>query len=146
VSKKLANDYRLWIESATPGTYNMIKGQQDLSISRNAAQIDTTTKDDYPYGTSAPGNRQLSINCSCIPDLPDANGYTRLETQALLAVPAATKFQIRKNGSSGASPADVVFEGSMYITDFNDDMGQNKAVGKSFTLTAAAAPVTDALL
>jgi hypothetical protein len=146
MAKKLANDYRLWIESATPGTYNMIKGQQDLSVSRNAAQIDTTTKDDYPYGTSAPGNRQLSINCSIIPDLPDTTGYTLLESKANAATPTAVNFQIRRNGSTGADPADTVFKGLMYITDFNDDFGQNAPVKKTFTLVAAAAPTTDVLL
>jgi predicted secreted protein len=146
MAKKLANDYRLWIETAVAGTYAMIKGQQDLSLSRNAQQIDTTSKDDYPYGTSAPGNRQLSISCSIIPDLPDANGYTLLETKALAASPAAVNFQIRRNGSTGADPADVVFKGSMYITDFNDDFSQNAPVKKSFTLVSAAAPTTDVLI
>jgi hypothetical protein len=144
VAKKLANDYRLWIDAGA-GTYNMIKGQQDLSLSRNAQQIDTTSKDDYPYGTSAPGNRQLSISASIIPDLPDATGYTRLETVALAAAPTACNFQIRKNGATGNSTTDVVFQGSMYITDFNDDFSQNAPVKKSFTLVAASAPTTDIL-
>ena len=145
MAKKLANDYRLWIESATPGTYNMIKGQQDLSVTRNGQQIDTTSKDDFPYGTSAPGTRQLSLSVSILPDLPDANGYTRLETQALAASPVPVNFQIRKNGASGADPADVVFKGSFYITDFNHDLGQNNAVKATCTLVASAAPTTDVL-
>jgi predicted secreted protein len=144
VAKKLANDYRLWIDGGA-GTYAMIKGQQDLSLSRNAQQIDTTSKDDYPYGTSAPGNRQLSINASIIPDLPDASGYTRLETVANASSPTACNFQIRKNGATGNNTTDVVFTGSMYITDFNDDFGQNAPVKKSFTLVAAAAPTLDVL-
>jgi predicted secreted protein len=145
VAKLLGNDRRLWIESATPGTYNMIKGQQDLSISRNATQIDTSSKDDYPYGTSAPGMRQLTINCTLFPDLPDATGYTLLETKANAAVPAAVNFSIRKNGSTGADPADVVFKGSMWIGDFNTSMDKNGVVTVTFTLTAASAPVTDVL-
>jgi hypothetical protein len=98
VAKKLGNDYRLWIESATPGTYNMLKGQQDLSINRSSSPIDTSTKDDFPYGTSAPGLRSLSVPFTIIPDLPDANGYTRMETAALASTAAAVKFQIRKGG------------------------------------------------
>ncbi len=145
MAKRLGNDYRLWIESATPGTYSEIKGGQDLSVTRNGATIDTSTKDDFPYGTSAPGLRQLSIAASIIPNLPDANGYTRLETQSAAASSTPVNFQIRKGGSAGATPGDVVFTGAMYITDFNSSFGQNEAVKASFTLVAAAAPTTDVL-
>ena len=55
MAKKLGNDYRLWIESATPGTFNEIKGGTSLKINRQASTIDTSTKDDFPYGTQAPG-------------------------------------------------------------------------------------------
>ena len=44
MAKRLGNDFLLWIESTTPGTYNLVKGQQSLSISRDAGSIDTTTK------------------------------------------------------------------------------------------------------
>jgi hypothetical protein len=144
VAKLLGNNYRLWIESTTPGTYNMIKGQQDGSINRSGQTIDTSSKDDYPYGTSAPGMRTLTIPFSLIPDLPDATGYTRLETAANAAVATPVKFQIRKGGSAG-SGTDSVFECSMYINDFTTDMGQNGVVKVTGTLTAAAAPTTDAL-
>jgi hypothetical protein len=144
VAKKLGNDYRLWIESATPGTYNEVKGGQDLSVTRNGATIDTSTKDDFPYGTSAPGLRQLSIAASLIPNLPDATGYTRLETQAEATSSTPINFQIRKGGSAG-SGTDVVLAGSFYITDFNTSFGQNDAVKATFTLVAAAAPTTDVL-
>lgn len=144
MAKKLGNDYRLWIESTTPGTFNEIKGGQDLSINRSAATIDTSTKDDFPYGTSAPGMRQLSVPFSLIPNLPDATGYTRLETIANADVAAPTNFQIRKGGSSGLD-TDAVLEGSFYITDFNTTMGQNDSVKATGTLVAAAAPSTDVL-
>jgi len=144
VAKKLGNDYRLWIESVTPGTFNEVKGGQDLSVTRNGATIDTSTKDDFPYGTSAPGLRQLSIAASVIPNLPDATGYTRLETQAQATSSTAINFQIRKGGSAG-SGTDVVLQGSFYITDFNTSYGQNDAVKATFTLVAAAAPTTDVL-
>lgn len=145
MAKKLANDYRLWIESATPGTYNMIKGQQDLSVNRSSSPIDTSTKDDFPYGTSAPGLRSLSIPFTIIPDLPDATGYTRMETQALAAVATAVNFQIRKGGTTGNGTTDLVFQGSMYITDWNHSYGQNDSVKATGTLVAAAAPSTDVL-
>jgi hypothetical protein len=85
MAKRLGNNCRLLIESAVAGTYNEIKGQQNLAVNRNAATIDTSTKDEFPWGSSAPGSRSLSIPATFIPDLPDANGYDRLRT--LVAAP-----------------------------------------------------------
>jgi predicted secreted protein len=142
---KLANDYRLWIESATPGTYNMILGQQDLSLTRNGQTIDISSKDDFPYAAQAAGARTLNIALSGVADLPDATGYTRLETVALATIATPFNVQIRKGGSAGADPADVVFEGSVYATDFSNPMSRNDAVKYNVTLVAAAAPSTDSL-
>lgn len=144
MAKGLGNNYRLWLESTTPGTYNEVKGGQDLSINRNGSTIDTSTKDDFPYGTQAPGLRSVSIPFSLIPNLPDANGYTRLET--LVNATSATPFniQIRKGGSAGGG-GDVVFQSSVYCTDWNSSYGQNDALKVTGTLISAAAPTTDVL-
>ena len=68
MAKKLGNDFLLWIESTTPGTYNLVKGQQALSISRDAGSIDTTTKDESGYGTSAPGLKSLKLSREALPN------------------------------------------------------------------------------
>ncbi|MEP2103093.1 MAG: hypothetical protein ABJP02_04885 [Parasphingorhabdus sp.] len=143
MGKRLSNDYRLWIESSTPGTYNEIKGQQDMSRNRASASIETSTKDNFPYGTSAQGLKTLTIDCAIIPDLPDVDGYTRLETLSKGSDPV--NFQIRKGGSSGADPADVVFQASMYIGNFDDTFGQNDVVKANFQLSLEAAPTVDTL-
>lgn len=142
MAKKLGNDYRLWIESATAGTYNEVKGQTSLTINRQSSPIDTSTKDDYPYGTQAPGLKNLTIDCEIYPNLPDANGFTRLETRQ--AGTAATLFQIRKGGSTG-SGTDVVFAASMNIVSFDTDFGKNDVVKCKFQLTLDAPPTTDTL-
>lgn len=144
MSVKLGNDYRVWIESATPGTYNQIAGQQDLSVNRNGQTIDISSKNDFPYAAQAAGARTLNIALSGVADLPDANGYTRLETQANLTIATPFNIQVRKGGSTG-SGSDVVFQGSMYATDFNQSMSRNDAVKYSVTLVASAAPTTDVL-
>lgn len=142
MAKKLGNDYRLWIEGATAGTYAEIKGQTSLKVSRNSAAIDTSTKDDYPYGTQAPGLKTLTVDCEIYPNLPDTTGYGVLETAAQGTSPK--KFQIRKGGSSG-SGTDAVLEASMYIGSFDTDMGKNDVVKCTFQLTLASAPTTDSL-
>lgn len=142
MAKLLGNNYRLWVESATAGTYNEIKGQTTMKVSRQAGQIDTSTKDDFPYGTQAPGLKTLSLDVELFPNLPDANGFTRFETLAQGSAPV--KFQIRKGGSSGG-PTDVVFEASMYIGNFDTDMSKNDVLKVTSQLTLAAAPTTDTL-
>lgn len=144
MAKKLGNDYRLWIESTTPGTYNQILGQQDLSVDESGGTIDTSTKDDFPYGTQAPGLRQVTINFTMIPNLPDATGFTRFETIATATVATPVNIQVRKGGSAGVD-ADKVFAGSVYITNFNKSFGQNDAVKATGSLVSAAAPTTNAL-
>ena len=139
MSKKLGNDYRLFIgDGGGPEVFTEIAGQQDLSISRSAQSIDTSTKDNFPYATQAPGLRTLSIPFNLIPDLPDADGYGALESAANATTPVPVTFQVK----TGAT---VVFEGSMYITDFNTSFAQNDAVKATGTLVAADAPTTDAL-
>jgi hypothetical protein len=110
MARKYGNDYHIWIESSTPGTYNRIKGQTSLSLSRNGQAIDISAKEDFPYAAQGPGMRALNISFEIIPDLPDANGYTRLETQANAVSPTPFNVQVRKGGTAG-SGSDVVFAG-----------------------------------
>lgn len=144
MAKKLGNDYLVWVESATAGTFNVVKGQQSVSISREAGSIDTTTKDDQGYGTSAPGLKSLSISLDTIPNLPDATGYTRLETLCNASPSAPFNIQIRKGGPAGG-PGDVVFAGLVYGNISSTEFGQNDAVKAKVAFTAAAAPTTDVL-
>ncbi len=144
MAKKLGNDYLLWVESAVAGTYNLVKGQQSLSITRDAGSIDTSTKDDAGYGTSAPGLKSLKISLDMIPNLPDANGYTRLETLCSATPAAPFNAQIRKGGATGGT-GDVVFAGSVYGNISSSEFGQNDAVKAKAEFTAAAAPTTDSL-
>src|SRR5690349_21116328 len=122
MSKKLGNDYRIWVESAVAGTFNEIKGNTSLTINRAGGAIDTSSKETFPYGTQAAGARTVSIAATFRPDLPDATGYGRLASNAKAAVATPFNIQIRKGGSAGVAPGDVVFEGSVYATDFNDNL------------------------
>jgi predicted secreted protein len=144
MAKKLGNDYLVWVEATPAGTFNLVKGQQSVSISRDAASIDTTTKDDSGYGTSAPGLKSLKLSLDTIPNLPDASGYTRLETLCSASPQAPFNIQIRKGGATGAA-GDVVFAGLVYGNITSTEFGQNDAVKAKVEFSAAAAPTTDVL-
>ncbi len=139
MTKRLGNNMRLQIESSTPGTYNEILGQQNLSVNRQAQQIDTSTKDEFPYGSSAPGSRSISIPATFIPSLPDANGYDRMVTLANGTDP----FNIRIIDTADSNA--VVFECSVSVTDRNNSLDANAAGGASCTFVNSTAPVTDDL-
>lgn len=143
-SKLLGNNYMLWVESATPGTYNVVLGQGALSIARSATKIDLSTKDDGGYAASAYGLRDLVVSFECEPKLPDTTGYTRLETQCLANPPAPLNVQIRKGGTGGLS-ADAVLTASVYGNLDSSDMPQNGPVKVKVSLVAAAAPTLDTL-
>ena len=143
MAKKLSKDYLLWVESSTPGTYNVVKGQQTLKYAESGSQIDTTTKDEYPWSSSQPGSRAITLDFSCIPDLPDATGFTRFETVAASATPQIN-VQIRKGGASG-SGSDVVFQCLMNIASKDVSMDNNNPITSAWQMTNAGAPTTNAL-
>lgn len=144
MGKKLSNDYMLWVESSTAGTYNVIRGQQGVTINRSSSDIDTSTKDDSGYGTSAPGLKGLSLDLGIIPNLPDVTGYTRFETLANAQPATPFNVQIRKGGLTGSN-TDVVFACLMYGNLDSTGFDQNTAVNVKAKLNAAVAPTTDAL-
>jgi predicted secreted protein len=140
----LGSDYLVWVESAVAGTYNYIRGQGTATINRGSSTIDTTSKDDGDYGTSAPGPRSLSVDLDIIPKLPDANGYTRLETLSNASPRTPFNIQIRKGGTT-ASGTDVVFQCSVYGNLDSTAFGQAAAGTVKTSLLAAAAPTVDTL-
>jgi len=142
MAKLLGSDYRLWIDGPTTGTYAEIKGQTKLKVTRAANQIDSTTKDSGGYETGMSGTKKVTIDVEMMPNLPDANGYTRLASQ--FALGAQVLFQIRKGGSAG-STGDIVFQGLMNIASLDEQEDLNEVISSTAQLTLAAAPTVDTL-
>jgi hypothetical protein len=139
--KSKGNDQRVYIDSATPGTFTQIAGQTGHTINRSAQQIDTTTKDDGNYGTSMPGNRALSLSLSVIPNLPDTLGLERLWTVANANPQVPVLFEVRR--APYATPGDIIFKCSMFVGDLGSASNLNQATESTITLLAAAAPTVD---
>jgi predicted secreted protein len=142
MGKGLGNDYLLWVESTTPGTFNLVKGQQGGTVNRNAAEVDLSTKDDDGYGSSASGLRKWSIDLTVLPNLPDATGYTRIESLSNASPSAPFKIEIRKGGKTGAT-GDVVFAGRVYGNLDSTGFDQDAGVGVKLTLRGDGAPTVD---
>ena len=142
MAKKLGNDYRIWVEGPTAGTYNTIQGQQSITPDRSTTTIDLTTKDDAPYGSSAPGLISVGYTVAGIASLPDTTGFTYVEGKYKSQTPV--NFQIRKGGAAGTT-TDAVFQALCYITDLSVSFPQNGPVTYSLKIAAAAAPTIDTL-
>ena len=138
--KKLGSDYRLFVQSTTAGTFNQPAGQGNLSIDRGKAFSSNATKDQEGVDTQSPGLRTITIKQDITPDLPDANGYTRMETLDKSNVTEV--YQIRKKPFG---TTDVVFECSMYTALDSSGFDQGASVKSPVTLQPASQPTVDAL-
>ncbi len=140
MSKKLGNNYRLFIKGADGTTFSQPAGQGNLTRNGGKNFSSNATKDTEGYDTQQPGLRTLTLSQQMIPDLPDPTGYTRMET--LDKSDATEVYQIRKKPFA---TGDVVFEALMYTGLDNQSYNQGESVTVGVTLTLAAAPVVDTL-
>lgn len=138
--KKLGSDYRLFLQTATAGTFVQPAGQGNLGVQRGKGFNSSATKDTEGVDTQTPGLRTVSLKQDITPDLPDANGYTRMET--LDKSNATEIYQIRKKPYA---TGDVVFECAMYTALDSTDFNQGESVKVSVTLQPAAQPTVDLL-
>lgn len=141
MAKLYGNDYMLWVESTTPGTYNLLKGQTNLTESRSRPSIDTSDKTTSGYSTGSFGNQSLSLSCDVNVDLPDTTGYTRIETNS--NAKTAIKCQVRKGGAAGATPADVVLEATWFASLSNKNFPKDGVVNAKVDLALASQPTID---
>lgn len=142
---KIGNDYMVWVAAAggTP-TYGLLGGQQDGSLSVGIREIDGSHKTSGSTDLVLPGNKTYNLPLSFNAELPDATGYSVVETRLKGRLPILV--QIRKGGATGASPADVVFACEMYALNLDLSFPLNGIVSGSMTFKPAAAPTTDLTL
>ncbi len=135
--KLSANDYRLRVDSSTPGTFTEVAGQISVSIDRGETSFSTIDKAAL-VETTGRAMRNYAVSLEYRPDLPDANGHSRLE--AIYASGASTQIQIVKVGTPT-----VVFQGAMRVATMNAGKPLNDVVNVTAAFTPTAAPTVDAL-
>jgi hypothetical protein len=137
--KLSANNYRVYIESATPGAFNEVAGQISVTVDRGEVNFSNIDKAST-VETTARAMRNYAVSMEYRPDLPDTNGHTRLET--LFANGAANGVQVRKSPFAGG---DVVFACSMRVGAMNFGSPLNDVNTINATFASLAAPSTDLL-
>jgi hypothetical protein len=138
--KLSGNDFRLFVGTGN-GSGAQPKGQGDLTIERGKAWSSNATKDQEGVDTQQPGLRTITVKQAIIPDLPDADGYERLEELDKTNEPEI--FEIRKK--PWADETSVIFRCSMYVSLDSSGYGQGASVATPFTLVPAENPTVDKL-
>lgn len=136
-----ANNLRLFVDNGS-GTFNVVAGQISTNIDRGEVSFATVDKAST-IETSDRAMRNYQITTEIKPDLPDANGYTRIET--LYASGAGNAYQVRK---APYGVGDVVFACTNFrVSSMPSQMQLNDAASGSIVLVPAtgATVTTDAL-
>ena len=134
MAKLDGNLYRCFIESASAGVFNEIKGQRNSEIGSALATYSVATKDSGGWDINAAGLLTASLSVELVPDLPDATGYTRCETLH------NTKASARVQWRAGAT---IVFDAPVLIASINDSYAFNDAVGSQISFVLTGAPTVN---
>lgn len=136
MAKLDANLYRCFIESATAGTFNEIKGQRGSDVTTSLDTYSVATKDSGNWDINAAALLKADLSVELVPDLPDSTGYTRCET--LFAARTVTRVQWKQG-------ATIVFDAPVLITSINRNYPFNDAVGVQINFALTGAPTVNAL-
>lgn len=136
--KLSANDYRVRVDSATPGTFTEVAGQISVTVDRGEVSFSTIDKASTVEVTGR-AMRTYGLSLEYRPDLPDASGHGRLET--IFTSGAATNIQVVKIGTPT-----VVFQCAMRVSAMNTGTPINDVNSVNVTFVPTAAPTTDALV
>lgn len=135
--KLSANDYRIRVDSATPGTFAEVAGQISASIDRGEVNFSNIDKAST-VETTLRAMRNFAVSMEYRPDLPDVNGHDRLQT--IYASGASTVIQLVKVGTPT-----VVFSCPMRVSAMNFGGPLNDVATINVTFTPTGAPTVDTL-
>jgi hypothetical protein len=140
-TRHLGSDYRLYVSDGAGG-YNLAAlVQSDLTMPSPQDLIDQSGKGDV-YKVKTPGRPDRTITCTGVQVYPDTNGLERVYSLFKAVPQAPVTFQVR---NSPFSSGDVVFEASMFISNFSRTAPDQQNATFSFELSLAAAPTVDLL-
>ncbi|MCU0892472.1 MAG: hypothetical protein MUE77_12210 [Sandarakinorhabdus sp.] len=142
---KNGNDYMVWVAApATTPSFALMAGQQNLTFETSQQTADASSKTSGTVAIKLPTLREITIGVDFVADLPDAAGYTVVETAH--KTQSRVLVQVRKDGATGSAPDDVIFQAEMWATNLSVNPGLNAALAGSVQFVLAATPTTDLTL
>lgn len=138
-----ADDYRLWVgNGAGPEVFYEVQGQKGLRYRKSRAKVDQTVKSD-DYEAARPGLGSIALSLDLSPKLPDANGYSRLETAH--GAKTLVNLQIRKGGDT-ATADDAVFAIAAYVQEIGPNLDPKADASDSVVFMPTGSPTVDELV
>ncbi len=133
------DDFKLYVEGATPGQFAPIKGQRELSHDRTQNTYSRSTKDSTTdlNGAASTGHQ---VTVAYMPELPDANGATRVHSR--VTARQTMRVQIRQ---APFADSNVIFDCVMVSNGYNRQYPFRDGVGCQLTLVPAEPPTVDTL-
>lgn len=141
MAKKLGHEYKVYVDNGS-GVFNPIAGEVSHNRDGSTALVDTSSKGTGQFATQAPTRKTFVITVTGKKDLPDTNGLERAYALQKVYPQVAVTWQVRKDPFAGG---DVIFAGSMFVSNFSDESPDVDNASFSFQLTCASAPTTDLL-
>lgn len=135
---KIGNNYLVHV--AAPGqtpVFGLFAGQQDGDLGGSRQSIDASHKTSGGVALKIPGLLDIPLNLAFVAELPDADGYTIVETAFKAGTPVLV--QVRKNGILGVD-ADKIFACSMYVMSLPVKFGLNGTVSGTVGFEPEAEP------
>lgn len=145
MAKKLGHEYKLYIgDGEVSETFTQIAGQTGITRDGSTTLIDQSSKTTGQIAIQAPGRKTLTFTCTGKLEVPDANGIEAVYALQKVYPQVPANFQIRVDPFTDPED-DVVFAGSMYVSNWSDDAPDQDNATYSFQLTCAEAPTIDYL-
>jgi len=138
-----ADEVLVWVgNGAGSEVFYAPAGQTGVEWTRSAARVDRTVKTSA-YEVGRPGVMAISnFGLDLKPSLPDANGYTRLET--VHKTKAAVNIQVRRGGAT-ATADDAIFAAAMHVETMPTSAPQGADVSCRISFFLAEDPTIDVL-
>lgn len=136
---KLGNDYRAWFATTVGGIYYQPAGQQSGDLKFTKSTFGAETKDSGGYAVKGVSLIDVQFTLAVEPLLPDANGYTLIET-AFFTYPGTQLFMKVRKGGDTATDADTIFAAPFWVTSLGAGFPMNNVVLTPFTFDLAGQP------
>lgn len=131
----------LWVNRS--GTYYAPNGQSNLQQPQSRSTIETSDKASYPDKTYMVTERDRQVTLTIKPDYPDVNGVQWMETLWKGGTPEL--YRICSGGASSNGTANIIYQGSMVITQFNKSYNKGELRSIDIVLVPAAGATVDTL-
>jgi hypothetical protein len=143
MAKKLGHQYKVFVgDGTTAEEFTQIAGQTGLTRDGSTALIDQSSKTTGQIAIQAPGRKTLTLTVTGKLEVPDASGLEVVYAQQQVYPQVAANYQIRVDPFADDLD-DLVFQASMYVSNFSTDDPDQDNSTYSFQLTCAESPTVD---